>query len=78
MIYISTATTTPITRAYGIHVEINATLTGTVTIQDNGSTVAVIAIGQTSSKRYFGFTGPISIITSAADNITVSTLSHQG
>lgn len=78
MTYISTATTTTIGKTYGIRIEINATLTGTVTVTDDGVTKAIIAIGQTGSKIYFGFTGVVGIITSAADNVTVSTLNRQG
>lgn len=74
MIYIITATTTTIGPVYGIRVEINATLTGTVTVADSQGTKALIAIGMSAGKVYYGFNGSVTVTTSAADNITVSVL----
>lgn len=79
MLYITTATTYTLGRAYGIRVEINQPTTGTVTIADGGTTVAVIAATTAASgKVYYGFTGSITIVNASAENITVSALNRQG
>ena len=72
--YITTAATLTLPAVYGIRVEINKTLTGTLTITDAGSTVAVVAIGGTGSKEYWGFTGVVTITNSATEDVTVSTI----
>lgn len=79
MIYITTAATYTIERAYGIRVEINQPTTGTVTIADGGVTKAIIASSTSAGgKVYYGFTGAITIVNASAENITVSALNRQG
>jgi hypothetical protein len=76
MIYITTATTTPVAdRGNGILIQNNGALTGTITVKDGDTTKAIItnpAVG--NQFRYYGFTGAISLITSASSDITVSIL----
>lgn len=80
MIYITTAATTTIaTKAYGIRVEINKTLTGTLTITDGGTTVAVVAASTPAQgKVYYGFNGQIQIVNGSTEDVTVSVLNRQG
>jgi hypothetical protein len=78
MIYITSATTYTIGRTYGIRIEINAALTGTLTVADGDGTKAVIAIGSTAAKIYYGFNGVVTVTNSASENVTVSLLNHQG
>lgn len=70
--YITTSATLTLPKVYGIHIEINKTLTGTLTIADAGTTVAVIAIGGTGSKEYWGFNGAVTVVNSATEDVTVS------
>ncbi len=78
MIYITSAGTYTIGKAFGVRLNINQTTTGTVTIKDGSTTVGVLAIGATSAmKDYWGFTGSISIVTSATEDITVNILNRQ-
>lgn len=74
MNYITTAATLTLPKLYGIRVEINKALTGTLTIADAGTTVGIIAIGGTGSKEYFGFNGIVTIVNSATEDVTVSNL----
>lgn len=80
MIYITTAATTTIaSKAYGILVAINKATTGTLTIIDGSTTVAVIAASTAAQdKRYYGFNGVISITNGSTEDVTVSVLNHQG
>lgn len=78
MTRITTATTTTITKAYGLRLEIAAALTGTVTITDGNGVQAVLPIAHpVGGKEYFGFSGQITIVNSATEEITVSVLNHQ-
>lgn len=78
MIHITSATTTTITRSYGIRIEINQPTTGTITIADAGTTMAVIAATTAvTGKVYYGFTGAITITNASTEDITVSTLNRQ-
>ena len=74
MQYITTAATLTLPKVYGIRVEINKALTGTLTIADDGTTVGVVAIGGTGSKEYLGFKGVATVVNSATEDVTVSTL----
>ncbi len=75
MKYITTAATLTLPNVYGIRVEINKALTGTVTIADAGNTVAVIAATTAASaKEYFGFNGAVTVINASTEDITVSVL----
>lgn len=79
MNYITTAATTTVGKAYGIRVEINKALTGTLTIADGGTTVAVIAATTgVTGKSYYGFTGVITVVNGSTEDVTVSTLNRQG
>lgn len=79
MTRITSATTTTLGRCYGIRLEIAAALTGTVTISDNNGTQAILPIASPAVGRvYYGFTGPVSIVNSATEEITVSLLNRQG
>lgn len=76
MIYITTgATTTIADAANGILIQVNAALTGTITVIDGGVTKGIITnptVGQ--QYRYYGFTGRAQLTTSTTCDITVSVL----
>lgn len=72
--YITSATTLTLGKVYGVRIEINKALTGTLTIADGGSTVGVIAIAGTGSREMWGFTGSVTLVNSATEDITVSTI----
>ncbi len=76
MIYITTGATTPIAAAAtGILIQVNASLTGTITVTDGGVTKAIITNPTVGlSFRYYGFTGAAAIVTSTTCDITVSIL----
>ena len=76
MIYITAATTTTVAdQANGIMIQVNAALTGTITVRNAGTTVAVITNPTVGSVfRYYGFTGAVSLVTSATCDITISIL----
>jgi hypothetical protein len=77
MIYITTATTYPLGKVFGVRVEINQATTGIVTISDSDGPKAIIAATTAvSSKEYWGFNGSVSIVNASAENITVSTLNR--
>lgn len=72
--YITTAATLTLGKVYGVRIEINKALTGTLTIADGGSTVGVVAIAGTGSREMWGFTGSVTLVNSATEDITVSTI----
>lgn len=75
MIRITSATTTTVGRCYGIRLEIATALTGTVTIADGNGTQAVLPVAAAASgKVYMGFTGSVTIVNTATEEITVSVL----
>lgn len=76
MIYISTGATTTLPLAHGIRIEVNATLTGTITVKDGTNTVAVMTNPGITSKEYYGFAGVPSIITSTTCDVTISILQN--
>jgi hypothetical protein len=79
MTRITSASTYTIGNTYGIRVEIAAALTGTVTIADANGTQAVLPIAHpVGAKEYYGFTGVVTVVNSATEEITVSALNHQG
>lgn len=73
-LYITSAVTLTLPKVYGIRLEINKALTGTLTVADAGTTVGVVAIGGTGSKEYWGFNGVVTIVNSATEDVTVSIL----
>lgn len=77
MTRITTATTYTVGQAYGIRIEIAAALTGTITIADDRGTQAVLPIGATGGKQYFGFNGQVKVTNTATEEATVSVLNHQ-
>ena len=61
--------------AFGILITVNTALTGTITVADAGTTIAVITnptVG--SSYQYYGFNGAITVNPSATCDITVNVL----
>lgn len=80
MTYITTAQTYVIApQAYGILIQVNGALTGTLTVADGRGIQAVITNPTGGSfYRYYGLQGPVSVANSAIADVTVSTLSHQG
>lgn len=78
MIYITTGATTTVADATnGILIQVNTALTGTITVQDAGTTKAVITNPTVGSfYQYIGFTGQVKVITSTTCDITVSLLSR--
>jgi hypothetical protein len=75
MTYITAATTTTVASGVGILIQVNAALTGTITVQDGGVTKAIITNPTVGLPfKYYGFTGVVTIVTSATCDITVSQL----
>lgn len=75
---ITAATTTTLVQTNGLFIQVNAALTGTITVTDATGTLAVITNpGVGNGFRYFGVTGIPTIVTSATCDITVSYLSNQ-
>ena len=76
MTYITTAATTTVAdRGVGLLIQVNAALTGTITITDGGVTKGIITnptVGQ--QYRYYGFAGAIALVTNASCDITASVL----
>ena len=61
--------------ANGILIQVNAALTGTLTVADGGTTVAIITNPTVGSQyRYYGFNGAVTVTPSTTTNITVSVL----
>ena len=78
MNYITTAATTTVGRTRGIRVSINKALTGTLTIADGGTTVAVIAAATAAQdKIYWGFNGSVTVVNGSTEDVTISALSHE-
>lgn len=77
MIYITASgSKTVADQADGILIQVNAALTGTLTVTDGGTTKAVITNPTVGSQfRYYGFTGAVAVNPSATCDITVSNLS---
>lgn len=76
MLYITTGATTTLPLANGIRIEVNAALTGTITVKDGANTVAVLTNPGIVSKEYYGFSGVPSIVTSTTCDVTVSILQN--
>lgn len=77
MTYMTTGQAYTIGAVYGILVQVNAPLTGTITIADGVGTKAVMAsIVPVGQYRYFGFTGTVIVTPSATTDATVSVLNH--
>lgn len=79
MRYITAAATTNLGQVYGIRIQVNASLTGTITVSDDNGVQAIItnpAGGQ--APTYYGFVGNVIVTTSAICDITVSYLNKQG
>lgn len=80
MIYITSATTTPITSvANGLLVNVNTALTGTITLQAGGTTFAVITnpgVGPAFRCNGLRGKGAITAITNATCDVTISLLNR--
>lgn len=77
MTYITTAATYTVGLTYGIRVSINKALTGTLTIKDGATTVAVIAAATAAQdKVYYGFSGVVTVVNGSTEDVTVSALSR--
>lgn len=76
MVYITTtAATTVADGCYGILIQVNAALTGTITIADGATTKGIITNPTVGLQfRYLGFTGAAKVTSSATCDITVSIL----
>lgn len=76
MIYItSSGSTTVADSCVGILIQVNAPLTGTITITDATVTKAVLAsVVPVGQYRYYGFKGAAAVNPSATCDITVSIL----
>lgn len=73
--YITTAATLTLPKVYGVHLEINKATTGTITVTDGGSTVGIVAASTAAGgKDYWGLNGVVTIVNSATEDITVSTI----
>lgn len=70
--YITSATTLTLGKVYGIRIEINKALTGTLTVADAGTTVGIVAIAGTGTREFWGFNGSVTLVNSATEDITVS------
>jgi hypothetical protein len=66
-------------KPYGIHIQVNAALTGTLTVTDGTATVAIITNPTVGSfYRYWGFNGEAKVNPNGSCDVTVSVLNHQG
>lgn len=75
MIYITTTAAATIDRVNGILVQVNAALTGTITVADAGATKAIITNPTVGSMfKYYGFAGAVTITSNASCDVTVSVL----
>lgn len=77
MIYITTTATATLPVTNGIRITVNAGLTGTLTVTDAGSNVAIItnpAVG--NSFIYYGFKGIPTVTSSGTCDVTVSILNR--
>lgn len=76
MVYITTATTTTVADGgYGLLIQVNAALTGTITVTDATVTKAIITNPTVGLQfRYLGFKGAIALVTNATCDITASVL----
>lgn len=77
MIYVTTGTTTTLPLCYGLRIQVNTALTGTITVNDAGSAKAVITnptVGQFYD--YWGFTGVPTIATSTTCDVTIMPFSE--
>lgn len=79
MIYLTASGATTIaTSCYGILIQVNAALTGTLTVTDGGTTKAVITNPTVGSVyTYYGFTGQVQVNPSTTCDVTVSVLNRQ-
>jgi hypothetical protein len=80
LIYITASGATTVgTRPRGILIQVNTALTGTITVQDGGVTVAVITNPTVGSfYTYYGFSGAVTVNPSATTDISVSILNQHG
>lgn len=76
MKYFTTGSTQTIPDSgYGIFIQVNAALTGIITVTDAGSTVAIITNPTVGSQyRYYGFNGAAAVTTSTTCDVTVSVI----
>lgn len=75
MIHITSAATYQAGTARGIILQFNTGITGTATIADANGTQAIITnatVGQTY--KYYGFTGAVTVVTSATTDATISNI----
>lgn len=77
MTYITAAAPATIGKVYGILIQVNTALVGTITITDDGVTKAVITNPSVQQLRYYGFSGSVVITPNATCDVTVSALNHQ-
>lgn len=76
MIYITTGATTTLPVTNGIRVNVNASLTGTITIKDAGTIIGVLTNPGIISMPYIGFAGIPTIVTSTTCDVTISMLNR--
>lgn len=76
MTYITTSgSKTVADGCYGILIQVNNPLTGTITVADAGTTIAVLSsVVPVGQYRYLGFKGAATVNPSASCDITVSIL----
>lgn len=75
MIHITTAATYQAGAARGIILQFNTAMTGTATIADANGTQGIITnptVGQ--AYKYYGFSGAVTVVTSATTDATISNL----
>lgn len=79
MIHITGAATYQAGVARGILIQMNGAMTGTITVADANGTQAIITNPALSQQfKFFGFTGAVTVVTSATTDATISNLERAG
>lgn len=72
MIHVTTGTTTTLPLLYGIRINVNAALTGTITVNDGATAMAVITNPTVGlSEEFWGFNGVPTVVTSTTCDVTI-------
>lgn len=77
MIHVTTGSTTTLPVVYGVRVQVNAALTGTITVNDAGTAMGIITnptVGQFYD--FWGFTGVPTVVTSTTCDVTIMPFSR--
>lgn len=77
-IHVTTGATTTLPQTNGLLIQVNAALTGTITVNDATGAIAVITNPVVGNQYlYYGLSGVPTVVTSTTCDITLSLLSNQ-